>query len=53
MFAVINKMFIAAMTFVGCGTLKCVSMSDQECKVRAAIMNVNSSEPFSMHAVFL
>ena len=32
------------MTFVGCGALKCVSMSDQECKVRPAIININSNE---------
>ena len=34
------------MTFVVCGTLKCVSMSDQECKIRPAIMNIDSNEPF-------
>ena len=33
------------MTFVGCGALKCVSMSNQECKVRPAIININSNEP--------
>ena len=38
----IGKMFITALTFVGCDTLKCVSMSDQKCKVRPAIMNINS-----------
>ena len=38
-------MFIAAKTFVGYGALKCVSMSDQECKVRPAIMNINSNKP--------
>ena len=32
------------MTFVGCGTLKYVSMSDQECKIRPAITNINSNE---------
>ena len=41
----IGKMFITALTFVGCDTLKCVSMSDQKCTVRPAIMNINSNEP--------
>ena len=26
--------------------LKCVSMSDQECKIRPEIMNIISNEPF-------
>ena len=41
---IIKKVFIAAMTFVAV-PLKCVSMSHQECRVRAAIMNINSNEP--------
>ena len=41
----IRKMFIAALAFVGCDTLNCVSMSDQKCKLRPAIMNINSNEP--------
>ena len=45
MFRFVKKMFIAAMTFVGCGALKCVSMSDQECKIRPAIMSINSNRP--------
>ena len=50
MFTFIKKMFFAAMTFVGCGalnaiTLKCVSMSNQKCLVRPAIMNINTNEP--------
>ena len=50
MFGFIKKMFFTAMTFVSCGALnaiplKCVSMSDQECKVRPIIMNINSNEP--------
>ena len=44
-------MFITAMTFVGCDALislkplKCVSMSNQKCKVRPVMVNVNSNEP--------
>ena len=45
MFRFIKKMFITAMTFVGCGALQYDSMSNQECKVRPAIMNINSNEP--------
>ena len=37
-------MFIAAMSFAGCDTLKCVSMSDQECNLSPAIINVNSND---------
>ena len=50
----IGKMFIAALTFVGCDTLKCVSRSDQKCKVRPAIMNINSNESmFYPHSVLV
>ena len=49
-------MFVASMnaiplTFIGCGALissnpfKCVLMSNQEYKVRPAIVNINSNEP--------
>ena len=39
------------LTFVGCrtlissNTLKCVSMSNQECKVRPTRVNISSNEP--------
>ena len=39
------------LTFIGCGALissnpfKCVLMSNQEYKVRPAIVNINSNEP--------
>ena len=32
------------MTFLCCSALKCVSMNNQVCKVRPAIMNINSNE---------
>ena len=43
-------MFITTVTFVGCGTwnafqLNYVSVSNQECKVRPAIIYINSNEP--------
>ena len=31
--------------FVGFGALKRVSVSDQECKVRPALMNISINEP--------
>ena len=37
-------MFIAAMSFVGCDTLKGVSRSDQECNLSPAIININSND---------
>ena len=44
MFGFIKKCFFTAMTFLSCNALKCVLMSNQECKVRPAIMNINSNE---------
>ena len=44
-------MFIAAMTFVGCGALissnplKSVSVKTQGCKIRPAMVNINNNEP--------
>ena len=40
----LKNVFIA-MTFSSCNVLKFVSISNQECKVRPAIMNINSNEP--------
>ena len=51
MFGLIKKIFIAEMKFVGFGALvssnplKCVSTTNQECKVRPAIVNINNNEP--------
>ena len=43
-------MFFTAMMFFGCSVLninplRCVSMNNQECKIRPKIINVNSNEP--------
>ena len=43
-------MFFTTIMFFGCNlssvnSLKCVSMNNQECKVRPEIVNVNSDEP--------
>ena len=49
MFKFIKKIFISAIMFFGSlssvNPLKCVSMKNQECKVRPEIDNVNTNEP--------
>ena len=47
MFICIKKVFIVVIGFVGLNinALTCVSMSNQECKVKPAIININSNEP--------
>ena len=46
----IKRIFVSAMMFFGCNlssanSLECVSINNQECKVRPEIVNVNSKEP--------
>ena len=53
MFRYVEKMFIAALTLFSCGELKCILMSNQECKVRPAIVNINGNEPYFILTVFL
>ena len=38
-------MFFTAMVFCGCNVLKCVSVNNQECRIRPEIININSNEP--------
>ena len=50
MFSFVKQIFVSAMIFFGCNLssvnpLECVSMNNQECRVRPEIVNVNSSEP--------
>ena len=50
MFGFVKRIFVSAMMFFGCNLssvnlLECVSMNNQECKVRAEIVNVDSNEP--------
>ena len=45
----IKKVFVVAMTFINFNlsngsSLKCVSMINQECKIRSEIINVNTNE---------
>ena len=51
MFALIKKTLISAMTFFSFNVfnvnfLKCISMNNQECKIRSKIFNVSTIEPF-------
>ena len=50
MFGFIKKCFFTAMTFFSCNvfnvnSLKCISMNNQECKIRSEIINLNTNEP--------
>ena len=50
MFAFVKQILISTMIFFGCNVsnvnpLKCISMSNQECRLRPEIININSNEP--------
>ena len=49
MFGFIKKAFFAGLTILSTlssvNPLECISMKDQECKVRLEIVNVNSNKP--------
>ena len=50
MFGFIKKAFVVAMTFFGfnvlsVNSLKCISMKNQECKIRKEVINVNANNP--------
>ena len=50
MLKLVKQIFISAMMFFSCNilnvnSLECVSMSNQECKSRPEIINVNRDEP--------
>ena len=45
MFRFINNVFVVAMSFFSCNALKCVSVNNQECKVKPEIININSNKP--------
>ena len=54
MFGFIKLMFFPTMMFFGCSFpsvnySKCISMNNQECKVRPQIVNVNSKKPVFFH----
>ena len=48
-FGFVKQIFVSIMMFLGCilskvNSLKCVSINNQECKVRPEIININSNE---------
>ena len=50
MFWLIKKTFISAMTFfssnvLNINSLECISMNNQECKIRPKVINLNTNEP--------
>ena len=50
MFRFMKRIFTSTMMFFGCNLssvnpLECISINNQECKVRPEIVNVNSNEP--------
>ena len=50
MFGFIKKVFVVAMTFLGWNVLntnplKCISMNNQNCRVRPQIVDFNNDEP--------
>ena len=50
MFGFIKKCLFTAMTFFSCNvlninSLECVSINNQQCKIRSKIINVNTNEP--------
>ena len=50
MFGFIKKVLVVAMTFFlfnlsNVNSLECVSMNNQECRIRSEIINVNTNEP--------
>ena len=45
MFGFIKKICFTVMTFFSCNVLKCVSMNNQEGRIRLQITNIKSNEP--------
>ena len=50
MFGFVKRIFVSAIVFFVCNLssvnqLECVSMKNEECKVRTEIVNVNNKEP--------
>ena len=51
-FRFVKNVFFVGLTilssFVSINALNCISMSNQECKTRPQVVNVNGDEPFSI-----
>ena len=45
MFRFLKKYVFTAMAFFSCNTLMCVSVNNQECKIRSEIIGINRNEP--------
>ena len=45
MFGFIKTIFFTTMSFFCCNALKCVSMNNQECRIRTEIIDINNNEP--------
>ena len=45
MFGFIKKVFVVALSFFSCYALECVSMNNQECKIRTKVKDINDNEP--------
>ena len=46
MFRFIKKVFVVAMIFFSCNALECVSINNQERKIRPHMVNISSNNPF-------
>ena len=44
MFEFVEKTFVVAMSFSSCNELQCVSMNNQEWKIRLEVINISSNE---------
>ena len=54
MLTFIKKICFTAMAIFSCNALKSVSMNNQEFKIRAEIININSNEPlFYPYSIFV
>ena len=47
MLGFIKNVLFTAITVFSCNALKCVSMNNQEYRIRPAVININSNEPLS------
>ena len=51
MFGFVKLIYYSAMIYFGCSwpsvnSLKCISINNEDCKIRPQIVNLNSEEPF-------
>ena len=53
MFGFIKKIFVVAMTFFSCNALKCVSMNNQECKIRLEKLEINNNYPVIIDSILI